>query len=125
MSIITNLIVQAVAGALGGNAAGRILKNINLGPVGNSISGAIGGGLGGQVLQALIPALTGATATASAGGFDIAAALSQAAGGGGTGAIVIVAVGLIKNAVMGPKRVCRKIKACSQPALFGVASQRC
>ena len=45
MSIITNLIVQAVAGALGGNAAGRILKNINLGPVGNSISGAIGGGL--------------------------------------------------------------------------------
>ena len=44
MSIITNLIVQAVAGALGGNAAGRILKNINLGPVGNSISGAIGGG---------------------------------------------------------------------------------
>jgi uncharacterized membrane protein YeaQ/YmgE (transglycosylase-associated protein family) len=105
MSIITNLIVQAVAGALGGNAAGGILKNINLGPVGNSITGAIGGGLGGQVLQALIPALTAATATASAGGFDIAAALGQAARGGVTGAIVTVAVGLIKNAVMGPKRV--------------------
>ena len=39
----------------------------------------------GHLLQALIPALTGATATASAGGFDIAAALDQAAGGGVTG----------------------------------------
>jgi len=67
-------------------------------------SAAVGGGLGGQILRALIPALTGATATASAGGFDIAAALGQAAGGGVTGAIVTVVVGLIKNALMGPKR---------------------
>ena len=103
MSIITSLIVQAVAGALGGNAAGGLVKNINLGPIGNSITGALGGGIGGHLLQALIPVLTGATATVSAGGFDIAAALGQAAGGEVTGAIVTVIVGLIKNAVMGPK----------------------
>ena len=94
MSIITSLIVQAVAGALGGNAVGGLVKNINLGPIGNSITGALGGGIGGHLLQALIPVLTGATATVSAGGFDIAAALGQAAGGGVTGAIVTVIVGL-------------------------------
>jgi hypothetical protein len=46
-------------------------------------------------LQSLIPALGSA---ASSGGVDIGTALGNAAGGGITGAIVTVAVGLIKNA---------------------------
>jgi len=87
MSLITSILVQAIAGALGGNAAGGILKNINLGPIGNSITGALGGGIGGHLLQALIPALAGAAGSA-ASGFDIAAAAGQAVGGGFTGAIV-------------------------------------
>lgn len=79
MSLITSLVVQAVAGTLGGNAAGGLLKNINLGPIGNSITGALGGGIGGHLLQALIPALPGA-AEGAFGGFDIATAPWQAAG---------------------------------------------
>ena len=93
---IINLILQLVGGAIGGNAAGGFLKNIDLGPLTKTISGAAGGGIGGALLQSLIPALGGA---ASSGGFDIGAAAGNLAGGGITGAIVTVAVGLIKNAL--------------------------
>ena len=71
---IINLIIQLVAGAIGGNAAGGFLKNIDLSPLVKTISGAVGGGIGGTILQSLIPALSGA---ASGGGFDIGAALGN------------------------------------------------
>lgn len=45
-SAIINLIVQIVAGAIGGNAAGAGLKDMSLGTAGNTIAGAIGGGVG-------------------------------------------------------------------------------
>jgi hypothetical protein len=66
---IVNFIIQLIAGAVGGNAAGGLLKNINLGPLGNTIAGAAGGGIGGSILSGLIPALSGAAS--GAGGFDI------------------------------------------------------
>ena len=57
MSTYFNLILQFIAGIIGGNAAGALLKeDYDLGP-GNTISGAMGGVIGGQILQALIPAL--------------------------------------------------------------------
>ncbi len=42
---ITALIIQLIAGAIGGNAAGAALKNLSLGTAGNSIVGILGGGL--------------------------------------------------------------------------------
>ena len=42
---LINLIIQIVAGALGGNAAGAASKDMSLGTAGNTIAGAIGGGL--------------------------------------------------------------------------------
>ena len=53
---LINIIVQIVAGAIGGNGAGAALKDVNLGTLGNTIAGAIGGVAGGQLLSALIPA---------------------------------------------------------------------
>jgi uncharacterized membrane protein YeaQ/YmgE (transglycosylase-associated protein family) len=47
---IVNLIIQLIAGAVGGNAAGGLLKNISLGPLGNTVAGAAGGGIGGSIL---------------------------------------------------------------------------
>ena len=38
------LIIQLISGAVGGNIAGALLKNLNLGPIGNSIAGIVGGG---------------------------------------------------------------------------------
>jgi hypothetical protein len=39
IGVLVNLLVQVVAGAVGGNLAGTV-KDLNLGPVGNSIAGA-------------------------------------------------------------------------------------
>jgi uncharacterized membrane protein YeaQ/YmgE (transglycosylase-associated protein family) len=49
MNATINLIIQLLSGAAGGNIIGNILKQYNLGPLGNSIAGIIGGGLGGQL----------------------------------------------------------------------------
>src|SRR6266576_1727433 len=73
---IINLIIQIIAGAVGGNAAGAASKDISLGTLGNTIAGAVGGVGGGQLLSALVPMLAGAGNNA-----DIAALASQAVGG--------------------------------------------
>jgi hypothetical protein len=89
--MLVNLIIQILGGAIGGNAAGAALKDVNLGTIGNTIVGAIGGGIGGQLLAAFIPLAS------SANSLDIATIASQALGGGVTGAILTGMIGLIKN----------------------------
>jgi hypothetical protein len=42
--VLINLIIQIVAGAIGGNVAGGASKDLSLGTAGNTIAGAIGGG---------------------------------------------------------------------------------
>jgi len=84
------LIISLIAGAVGGNVAGGLLKNLNQGTLVNSISGIVGGGLGGTILSML------GTQTAG-GGLDIASILSQVAGGGVGGGVVLALVGVVKN----------------------------
>src|ERR1700722_13266099 len=93
---LINLIIQLIAGAAGGNAAGATMKNLDLGTLGNTIAGAIGGAGGGTILTALLPMLQGA-----AGSGDIGTILGQAVGGGVAGAVVTAIVGLIKNMMSG------------------------
>ena len=72
------LIIQLISGALGGNITGKLLKNLSLGTLGNSIAGILGGGLGGYLLTML----------------------GLGAGGGGVGGGVLMAIiGAIKNAM--------------------------
>jgi hypothetical protein len=94
-AMIVNLIIQLIAGAVGGNAVGAASKDVNLGAPGNTIAGAIGGVAGGQLLTALIPMLAGAGTNV-----DIGALAGQAVGGGIAGAIVAAVVGVIKNKMM-------------------------
>lgn len=86
---IAGLIIQLVAGAVGGNAAGAALKNYSLGTVGNSIAGILGGGIGGQILQAVLGG--------AGSGTDLGAIVSDVAGGGIGGAILMIVVGVIKQ----------------------------
>jgi hypothetical protein len=92
------LIIQLISGAVGGNIAGGLLKNYNLGALGNTIAGIVGGVGGGQLLGMLAPALG---AAAAGGGMDIGSIIGQVAGGGVGGAIVMVIVGLIKQMMGG------------------------
>jgi uncharacterized membrane protein YeaQ/YmgE (transglycosylase-associated protein family) len=93
---LINIIIQIVAGAIGGNGAGAALKELNLGTLGNTIAGAIGGVAGGQLLTALIPVLTGAAGTT-----DFGALVGQAVGGGISGAILTAIAGFIKSKMAG------------------------
>jgi hypothetical protein len=97
MSETIGFIIQIIAGIAGGNAAGKGMENIDLGPTGNTIAGAIGGAVGGQLLQALIPVLAGG----DTGGLDVGALVGQVAGGGASGAILTVVAGLLKNMTSG------------------------
>ena len=94
---LISLIVQLLAGAIGGNVAGTALKDYSLGMLGNTITGAIGGGILGQVLQALLPSLAGT------GGLDVGALLGQIAGSGAGGVILTVIAGIVKSAMAGPQ----------------------
>jgi hypothetical protein len=96
---LTNLLIQAVSGVIGGNAAGKGLPNADLGALGNTIAGALGGAGGGQLLQALIPMLAGTAGS----GLDIGALVGQVLGGGASGAIVTAIVGMLMKSMTGQK----------------------
>jgi uncharacterized membrane protein YeaQ/YmgE (transglycosylase-associated protein family) len=91
-----NLIIQLIAGIVGGNAAGAIMKDKSLGTIGNSVAGLVGGGLGGQILGMLTGAGAGAAA-AGAGGADIAGIIGSIASGGIGGGVLLAIVGMIKG----------------------------
>jgi len=92
MGNLVPLIIQLVSGALGGNAAGTLLKKLSLGPVLNSILGIVGGGLGGQLLNVL------GVATQS-GGSNLGGIVGSIAGGGVGGGVLMAIVGVIKKAL--------------------------
>ena len=107
---IVALIIQLVAGAIGGNAAGGAFKQASLGGLGNTIAGLLGGVGGGQLLSMLIPAITGAAAAhagaaTGTGGLDATGIIGQLLGGGVGGAVLTAAIGLIKNKMMGSSTV--------------------
>ena len=86
------LLIQLVSGALGGNVAGKILKNLSVGTVGNSLAGIVGGGVGGWLLGML--GLGGDPAAA----MDMQSILGSIAGGGVGGGAVMAVIGALKNA---------------------------
>jgi hypothetical protein len=90
---LTSILIQAVSGAIGGNAAGAAAKNVSLGPVGNSITGALGGGLLGPILGSLL----GMGGTAAASGLDVNAIVQGFATGGVSGAVMALALGFLKS----------------------------
>jgi uncharacterized membrane protein YeaQ/YmgE (transglycosylase-associated protein family) len=93
---MTSLIISLVSGAVGGNAAGKVLKNFDMGTLWNSVAGIVGGGLGGQILGQL-GIDPGAAAAAAGGGGDLSSIVSQIGGGGVGGAVLLVVVSYIKK----------------------------
>lgn len=90
---VTTLVVQLVSGAVGGNAAGAVMKKFSLGTVGNSVVGILGGGLGGQILAML------GMGGGGDGAMDAGSIVSSIAGGGVGGAVLLAVIGAIKGAM--------------------------
>jgi len=93
---IIHLIVSILSGAVGGNAAGAVMKDKSLGTLGNSLAGIFGGGIGGFILSAL-GLFAGAGGAGADGNFDIAAILANVASGGVGGAVLLAIVSLFRK----------------------------
>jgi hypothetical protein len=95
---IIGIIIQLIAGAVGGNAAGAALKDKSLGGTGNSIAGAIGGIVVAQVIQRLTGvAVTPDAAAAASSSLDIGTIIKDLIASGAGGAILTAIIGMIKN----------------------------
>lgn len=90
---IVPLLVSLVTGAVGGNAAGSVLKKLSLGTVGNSLAGVLGGGLGSSVLQML------GTGASPSGSMDLGSIIGSLASGGVGGGVVMAIIGVVKKAM--------------------------
>jgi hypothetical protein len=88
------LLINLVAGALGGVGAGKASPTFDLGTIGNIISGLVGGGLLGQVATMLLPSVV---AAAQAGNLSVGGIVSQVIAGGAGGAVLTAIIGAIKN----------------------------
>ena len=90
MESLLPLIIQLVSGAVGGNVAGKLMKDSSLGTIGNSIAGILGGGIGGQLLGL-------AGIGAGGGGMDLGGIVGSLASGGVGGGALMAIIGLIKK----------------------------
>jgi len=88
------LLINLIAGTLGGVAIGKSSPMFDLGALGNAVSGLVGGGVLGQVVTLLLPSIL---AAAQSGNLSIGGILTQVAAGGAGGAILTALIGAIKN----------------------------
>lgn len=87
-------IMNLIGGAVGGNVAGALLKDLSLGTLLNSVVGIVGGGLGGQILGAL-----GILGGDGGSAMDIGNIIGNVAGSGVGGGVLLAIIGFIKNAM--------------------------
>ena len=73
---LSGILAELIGGAVGGGAGGKIVKDSDLGNIGNIIAGAIGGLGGGSIAGALLGGVGGDAAA----GLDIGALASQFVG---------------------------------------------
>ena len=92
MGSLLPLIIQLVSGALGGNLAGSLFKNLSLGTLWNSVAGIAGGGIGSAVLGAL-------NMGGGDGAMTLTGIISSIAGGGVGGGALMAIIGFIKKAM--------------------------
>jgi len=88
------ILINLIAGALGGVGAGKASPTFDLGTAGNIISGLVGGGVLGQIATLALPAVV---AAAQSGNLSIGGIVSQAIAGGTGGTILTAVIGAIKN----------------------------
>ena len=88
---ILSIVIQLIAGAVGGNVTGKVLKELDLGPVGNSIAGIVGGGIGGQAFGLL------GFGSGGGGSMDIGSLLGSVVLGGAGGGMLLTIVFFIKT----------------------------
>ena len=88
------ILLNLIAGAVGGAGAGKASPQFDLGMIGNLIAGAVGGGALGQIATLALPSVMTAI---QSGNFTVGGVVSQIIAGGAGGAILTAIIGAIKN----------------------------
>jgi hypothetical protein len=88
------ILINLVAGALGGTGIGKASPQFDLGTIGNIVAGLVGGGVLGQIVSLILPSVVAAAQT---GNLSVGGVISQAIAGGAGGAILTAIIGAIKN----------------------------
>jgi hypothetical protein len=97
------VLINLVAGALGGVGAGKSSPTFDLGMIGNIISGLVGGGVLGQIVTLLLPWIM---AAAQSGNLSIRGIVSQAIAGGAGGAILTALIGATRAKLLPDFPIC-------------------
>jgi len=88
------LLINAVVGAIAGNATGKSSPTFDLGTLGNTIAGLVGGGVLGQIITLIWPSVV---TSIQSGHFDVKSIIANIVSGGVGGAVLTAIVGAIKN----------------------------
>src|SRR5580704_8332239 len=96
---LTNLIIEIVAGIVGGHAIATVAKEHDLGVLGHTVTGALGGAISGYFLQTRVALVVDAGGDIHAASDQVTLWFVQAMTGLVAGAIVTMGVGLAKHAI--------------------------
>jgi uncharacterized membrane protein YeaQ/YmgE (transglycosylase-associated protein family) len=95
----TNLVIQIIAGILGGHAAAVASKEHSFGALGHTIAGAVGGAVSGYFLQTIVATVVNATGEVQQDADLVTQWFLQGLAGLAAGAILTMVVGFLKHSI--------------------------
>jgi uncharacterized membrane protein YeaQ/YmgE (transglycosylase-associated protein family) len=96
---VANLVIQIIAGILGGHGAALAAKEHSFGALGHTIAGAVGGAFSGYFLQILVATVVTATGEVQQDADVVTQSVLQGLAGLAAGAVFTLAVGLLKHGI--------------------------
>ncbi len=94
----TNLLIEVIAGILGGLGAAALVKEHGFGAVGHVVAGALGGAFSGYFLQTLAGTLVDGAGAVNES-HPVSGVILQAVTGLAAGAILTLIVGFVKHSM--------------------------
>lgn len=88
------LLINAIVGAVAGNATGKSSPTFDLGTIGNTVAGLVGGGVLGQIVTLIWPSVV---ASLQSGHFSVGSVVTNVISGGVGGAVLTAIIGALKN----------------------------
>ena len=97
--MVTNLVIQIIAGVIGGNVAALVSKEHSFGMPGHTVASALGGAVSGYFFQTIVATVVTGTGDFQQGADVVTQWVLQGLAGAVAGAILTLAIGLVKHSV--------------------------
>lgn len=96
---VTNLVIQIIAGIIGGHAAAAVSKEHSFGVLGHTVAGAVGGAVSGYFLQTIVGIVVNGTGEVQQAPDPVTQWILQGLAGLAAGAVFTLAVGFLKHSI--------------------------